>query len=525
MKYLGCRKNSSTEHRHFTICLASALSVLLVSGACARGETKWAGVHPYPLWPSEPVPGWPGVGADDEFTVEKIQEKMPGKPGDPRPAIYGQPEFLAYPGAVHHLRHFLQRYVPPYPLNNHKTLVKNSILHEMPAYRGQCIEFAEPVYYNPMYGPRMLTKQKRPPVKVYPWEPGSAAIKLDLGELPRSVYAIRPIVAAPSVTQVVDQARKFVFFQLRINDLPGEPGTMNEHLLKACALDNFYAVTEFYFHSRGDGRTFRAEFELLPESGFDLLLYNIDVHDRLGEHARRRGKRKAVLDYMLPGDPEKRQDVWEKNRTADVRGHENAGKSNPDKTLAQQRESDDQVWRSLMPPLNCHYGGGWYCQRIDLDRLRICRAPDSWRRHLDLYDEKSGLFLDSTDGKLYLDGRRTFRASPPPYELRDMKVHRKLTREEVVDGQKKKVTELELVGPLSECEFTIGAGYWPHGPLKHKGKELGKIHEFAYQGRLYKDGAPVDEDLHASGVPCTRYFDETLKTPLLRELDVQPGLF
>ena len=520
---MGTRSSGWAGRGRFVTGSVLALVMLSVAAVRAADEAKGSGMHPHPLWPSEPVPGWPGVGADEEFTVEKIQEKIPDrKVSDPRPPIYGQPEFLAYPGAVHHLRHFMQRYVPPYPLNNHNTLVKNFVMHEMAQTKAQCIDFAEPVYYNPMYRPRMRTTQKRPPVKVYPWKPDSAAIKLDIGKLPRSVYVLRPIIAAPSVTTVVND-RKFVFLRLSINDLPDQPREMNEYILKACALDNFYSVTEFFFHSRGDGRAFKAEMELLPESELDVLLYNIDLHDRFGEHARRAGKKQAVLGYMLPGDPKERNAIWAKNRAEDKRGHEHALRSNPAKTTEQQKVFDDQVWGSLMPPLNAHHGGGWYTKHLDMSKHRICRAPNSWRRYLEAYKGK-GLLLDCRDGKLYKNMRQEYGTTPPPYELRNILVYRKKTVEQEVDGQTKKVTELELVGPLSECEYTVGAGYWTHTPIKHKGKELGKIHEFAYQGGLYRDGEPVDK-LCTSAFPLPRYFDEQLRNPLLREISIKPGLY
>jgi len=403
---------------------AAGLAPLLVLFAtccsfAGAADRRDGGLHPYPLWPSTPVPGWPGVDADENHTAEKLTG---GTPDDPRPAVYGQPEFLAYPGAVHHLRHFLQRYVPPYPLNNAKTLVRNFILHEMRGYGDKCVRFEERVYYNPMYGKRSRTAQKRPPVQAYPLKPGSAAIKLDIGKLPRSVYAIRPVVAAPAVTEVVDKGRKFALFRLRINDMPNQPGGMNEYVLKACVLDNFYAVTEFYFHSRGDGRSFKAELALLPESEMELLLYNVDLHDRFVEHARRRGKRRAVLDYMLPGETKARAAHWEKNRTADPGGYENAKKNSPAKTPEQQKASDDEVWKSLMPPLNCHYGGGWYCQRIDLDQLRICRAPDSWRRFVEAYAADRPLLLGCKTGKLYLDENGALHVSRPSSVQREFKV-------------------------------------------------------------------------------------------------------
>jgi len=535
MIYLASREGRSAGRGHPTTCLAIALLLLLVAGTGVRGETKGAGMHPYPLWPSEPVPGWPGIGADEEHSLEALETKILGRPGDPRPAKYGQPEFLAYPGAVHHLRHFLQRYVPPYPLNNHKTLVKNFILHEMAQTKGQCIDFTEPVYYNPMYRPRMRTKKTRPPVKVFEWKPGSDPIALDIGALPASVYVIRPIVAAPEVTTVIDKGRKFARFKLSINDIPGDPDTVNEYMLTACALDNFYSVTEFFFHSQGDGRNFEAVIEHLPTSELDLVLYNVDLHDRFGEHARRAGKKRSVLGYMLPTAEEERQAVWHSNRAKDEKGYQAALKRWPAKTPEQQEAYDDLVWKGLMPPLNCHYGGGWYTQRIDLDELRLVRAPDSWRRLIPIYNDKEKgaplrrmrgggpLFFDCKSGRAYMDSRRVFRLDAPPFELRDAMVCRKVTTEKIVDGKKTNVTEYEEVGAVKDCSFTPGSG--TRGDLRLEGEVVGKVNEFVYRGRLYKEGKAVDEEPHVATVPITRFYDKQLRTYVVKEKTLAPGLY
>ena len=46
-------------------------AAFLAASFAVRGQ---AVIHPYPLFPSEPVPGWPGVGADENTTREKLEE-------------------------------------------------------------------------------------------------------------------------------------------------------------------------------------------------------------------------------------------------------------------------------------------------------------------------------------------------------------------------------------------------------------------------------------------------------------------
>lgn len=80
--------------RSLTALLVIVLA-LLPSGRLRAGEHKGTGMHPYPLWLSEPVPGWPGVDVDENTTPEKLAGK--DKSGHAIwPATYGQPEFLAY---------------------------------------------------------------------------------------------------------------------------------------------------------------------------------------------------------------------------------------------------------------------------------------------------------------------------------------------------------------------------------------------------------------------------------------------
>ena len=330
--------------------------------------------HPYPLWPSEPVPGWPGVGVDENTTVEKLT--VTDKAGNVIPAVYGLPEFLAYPGAVHHDRNEWQRYVPSCPVYNHRTLVKNFVLKDIQPYAAKCVDFAEPVYYNPMYGPRVPTTKKRAPVKAWPWRRGGEPIRLEIGRLKPGLYCIRAIYAAPGVSTVVP--KKYVFIELRINDLPSDPEKPNACILRAQTLDNFYAGQEFYFHAAGD-RLFRAELYLLPESDIDLLVHNVDVHDRFGEVARRKGKTRSTLF-----DTSERKTRWERLRK------DAAFRSQELVAAEEQKKRDDAAWTRGWP-LNVHIGG-------DSSRYVMCLAPEEWKR----YDWA----LRCKDGNFYIGHRQ-----------------------------------------------------------------------------------------------------------------------
>ena len=497
------------------------------------------GLHPYPLWPSTPVPGWPGVDADEDHTVEKRSNLE--NPNDLRPAKWGQPEFLAYPGAVHHLRDSVQRYIPPYPLYNHKTLVKNFILHEMEGHRAKCVDFAEPVYFHFMYGGRSLTKQRRPPVKSYPWKPGAPPIKLDLGQLERSLYVMRPIVA--NAETMGTKPNRAILIKMRVNDRLDDKEKMNAYLMRAVVIDNFYTVQHFYFHSRGDGRNFRAEFEVLDDDGLDLRLHNIDLHDHFGEVARQRGKTLRVLSRDVPLDRKKLESRWAANKESPKlkRVYERLLKTNPNKTPEEQRAWDDAYWRARRP-LNTHSIGWVFYLRNEKDwqeRWRLCPVPEEWDDLRESFAKETSpwlrsWFLDLRKGIYYVSrgGRHpTHHDSPPPFELRGANVYEK--------GEAGK-----LVGPLADFTSEFDKYYRPVHLLKD-GKRLREWKDLEVRDALlFKDGEPYsDEGAHRDGkriqwvqkkrqyLPikgtyhASKYYDARLRDAFLREVKVKPGIY
>jgi len=306
------------------------VGTMLLAGAGFGAEAR--GLHPYPLYPFEPVPGRSGFGTPE---IDRLLERYE-KAEDPADAAavlreissesfrWGHPQFLPYPGSVENVRHHLMRYVPPYPQYNQNTLIKNFILKELPATRDACIHHSEPVYFHTQWGKRIRTSGKRGPFKVYPWKPGES-IDLDIGMLPpRMMYALRVVgtVAEESRGDVKIQH----IFQLEINDRPdGSPST---YILRGRASDNFYEVVNLMFHGLDD-RHYRARMTLLPESDGELLAYNMDLHNVFGECARRAGKRKTTLSRGGP-------------HPASITD-----------TEARARR-DEALWHSL-PPINIHY--------------------------------------------------------------------------------------------------------------------------------------------------------------------------
>lgn len=497
------------------------------------------GLHPYPLWPSTPVPGWPGLGADEDHAAGKLSDLR--NPNDLRPAQWGQPEFLAYPGAVHHLREFTQRYIPPYPLYNHKTLVKNFILHETPEHRERCVDFAEPVYYHYMYGGRSLTKQRRPAVEAYPWKPDSPTIKLHFGPLKRGLYVMRPIVSNAETVGV--KPNRAILIKVRINDRVDDNEKMNAYIMRAVVIDNFYAVQHFYFHSRGDGREFRAELELLDDDGLDLRLYNIDLHDHFAELVRKRGKRRRVLSRDMPLDREKLEAQWKKNRENPKlkRTYERLLQTNPNKTPEEQRAWDDELWRRRRP-LNTHSIGWVFYLRNERDwqeRWRLCPVPEEWNDLREQFAKETNSwlkswFLDLRKGVYYVSrGSRypTYRDSPPPFELRGANVYEK------TEGGK-------LLGPLVDYTVELDSYRRPIHLLKG-GERVCECKDVEVRdGILHENGEPYsDGGAHRDGkrlqyidrkrqyLPIkgnfffTKFYDANLRDAFLREVKVEPGIY
>jgi len=463
-------------------------ALVLAMGLAVSAPAAERSLHPYPLWPSTPVPGWPGLGADEGTTAETLTSK--DHLGQILPGQYGQPEFVSYPGSVEHVRRELQRYVPPYPVYNANTLRKNFVLHQVPPYAARCVEWAEPVYYNPMYAPRVPTKQTRPPVKALPWKPGGEPIRLDLGRLEPSLYALRIIAAAPSQKAV--RPKRYAFLQLRINDLPTDAAEMNAYVLRAQALDNFYAIQEFYFQARGD-RAYRAELSLLPASQVELLVHNIDLHDRFAECARRRGKKRTALF-----DVDARHKLWEEMRAkypkeADFKL----------RTPAEQRAFDDAVWRDAFPPLNAHTGqnlGTGKYDRANWHRDKWCPAPPEWEG---LTLGGKPLCIRVGKGKLHLDTRGGIHTDLPRYEVRGGIAW----------------WRNQQLGPVAEVSVKDGI-------LRHKGRKVGEArHASVRGGELFQGGVPSGKAPRFYALPGTRTYDAQGRLALASELELKPGLY
>jgi len=390
--------------------VSCVLGLLAVHTAAGGGPTS---LHPYPLFPSRPVPGRTGVGTpeidavtreieaaraagDEERAAQILSEKLGSEA-----VFWGAPEFLPYPGSVEHVRSGHERYTPAYPIYNHKTLVRNFIFHTLPELRDRCVEFSEPIYYHTQWRRRIATSGHADPVRVYPWRPG-VSVHLNLGQLvPRMMYAIR-VIGALRTEDVANRddinagkPEKQLVFRLEINDGPAQ--AVNSYALRGRATDNFYEVVCFLFHCTDD-RELHASLTLLPESETSLYAYNVDVHNIFGECVRRAGKKKMVI-----ATPAERDALRRRMQVLLLAPETDLATEIPDQTLRallaerrqrrtsaplspeQRARRDDDIWHSLAP-LNymaddrvaAQVSGGWSLPRSGAwqTRFRLTRAGE-----------------------------------------------------------------------------------------------------------------------------------------------------
>ncbi len=350
-----------------------------------------------PRFPSTPIAGHPG--ADNKE----------------RP-VWDKPEFLNYPGSVEHFRVDGQRYIYPVNPYNHRTLVRNFKAVELPGVSATAREqFAEPVQYV-LKGEAPAVKrpgETRPPVPVVRLRPGGPALRLAIGKLPISLYVVRVIAALE--TKDVEDWPKDLILEMRIND--GPDGSINRYVLRQRGTDNFYSLGEFFFHVE-DGRAFSAEVALHSDSAVDLLVHNVDVHDVLGECAKRAGKREGILldpDTLAANwkaDPEPRLQAAREGRWKDLlpagvvaarikaMREVNPAWTEEEALREWRRRRDDVIWSNL-PPINTNYGGG----EPDPDTAADLKAR--------------GLFPggELTGGKSHYGGASPWRLDVPRYGL------------------------------------------------------------------------------------------------------------
>ena len=293
--------------------------------------------------------------------------------GTPQYPAWGNPELQLYPGSVEHYRGEQQKYLPSWALVEATSLVKNFRLTDLPAAAGKVEDYAEPVYYVPMYGEARDTGKRNPPVKVVRMKAGAPVFKLDLGALDPSLYCIRLIGAAATPDTV--GIRKPVYVEIKVNDGPG--GEVTRYRLRCGYVDEFYSVAEFYFYAPAK-RGYTAEVSLGDGTQADILGYNIDLHNAYTGLARQPVKQRANTFDVAQRD-KAREELKARIEKKDTAWLADARKRNlVEYDLAKpyravplegeaRRQRDDELWNALPPPNSQTYGQygtaprGTYC--------------------------------------------------------------------------------------------------------------------------------------------------------------------
>lgn len=323
-------------------------------------DALMAHFHLYDVFPSEPLPGYPGAD-----------------PAAGRPPWERYPEFQNYPGSVEHFRNENSKYIPSINPYNMRTLVRNFLAAELPGVAKEAREsYAEPVVYVQRYAETVRTGQRRAPVPVVRLRPGGQRLKLSLDPLPRGLYVVR-VVGCLEEKDVRADVPEDLILAMRIND--GPDGAWNRYALRQRGTYNFYSMGEFFFRVETDSpRAFEVDLGSLPESKVDLLVHNVDVHDVLAELARRPGKTVPVAV-----NPAVMREQWASEEGRQIQQHAvmvrqgalaEYRRQHPDldgDALERQwrRERDDAIWYSL-PPINAQFlshASGYYTVPTEAD--------------------------------------------------------------------------------------------------------------------------------------------------------------
>lgn len=345
------------------ICFFSTLAVTCLLTHAAQGQ-----VDPYapqPMLP--PEVDYTYQSGRTEGMVLFPASPIPGQPGvDPSKGRkrFLHNQWLPYPGSVEHYKMFNYR-LHPVPIYNHRTLVKNFAAGDLSGVTKAMQEtFAEPVEYLQRYGKRAYTGELRDPVPVVRLKPGQR-LTFKLGSLPTSMYAVRMIGVIEPANVTTDP--QSLVLDMTIND--GDNGKVSHYVLRQRAADNFLSLGEFYFHVE-DARHWEVSIGLHEDSSIDLLVHNVDVHDVLGEMARKAGKTRSIQVT-----PESLEANWQSPGAANIRSRTQASislalaelkKQHPDlsdealKKLWRQQKDDD-LWNA-MPPRNAGYISRYYNQ-------------------------------------------------------------------------------------------------------------------------------------------------------------------
>ncbi len=197
-----------------------------------------------------------------------------------------------------------------------------------------------------------VTPQRRPAVPAWRCAPAAPVFDLDLGTLDIGCYVVRVIALVR--TEDIEQFRKPVYVELRVNDRPGGGESVYRH--RVPYWDDFYAVTEIYINA-DEKRAYRAALSAGRGSQADLFIHSIEFHDVLRGLPQRAAKtRPGLFTYEEREQLRKNasaKEVLEKvgrNVGLDPALRPDAAALSPEA----RRARDELLWNAF-PPLNSQF--------------------------------------------------------------------------------------------------------------------------------------------------------------------------
>ncbi|MEI6494221.1 MAG: hypothetical protein WCO94_16875, partial [Verrucomicrobiota bacterium] len=305
------------------------------------------------------------------------------------------PEVELFPGSIEHWRGYMMKYMPLRSFFDVQSLLKRWVLADLPGIaKDRIISYASPVYQTPKNNLATPTGKTLDPVKVVRLGPGDPKIKLDLGELPVGLYALRVIGAVP--TEKLRPFRLPLVLRLTINDGPN--GEASTYRIRAGYVDEFYNVGTFYFHALTP-RKFTAECSVDPISQVDLLAYEISLDDVLAGADRTALKTRRSLT-LTDEEAEAAKAI-----AAQIKP-EKVAPLTPEERLAR----DAALW-NFLPPLNAA------ASRINIPMIAEGVRPGANGKSMKDLEAEFGVWEQPSDkaGALFNGSEQIFTRNPDFY--------------------------------------------------------------------------------------------------------------
>lgn len=210
-----------------------------------------------------------------------------GRPGNSS----GTFQLELYPDSVENWRPYYGKYMPVRSFFDQQSQVQRWIAPSIPgvSQSGEKGQYAQPLYRVSRSGTgATITENVEPAVDVITLKPGDTVAQGSTGKLDVGMYCVRIVGAV-----TIDQLRNFrddLFFTLTINDNPD--GSDSNYRVRAGYCDQFYALTEIYFHAP-QAREYTFKLTIDAASVPTVIVREVLIDDALAGIERRAFKTKS----------------------------------------------------------------------------------------------------------------------------------------------------------------------------------------------------------------------------------------